>query len=189
MGTSPSPQLGERAPTQKREHSSKMAAGKSLLLLVILGFASPALAGFRCTLGEWACTASCVTLGQTSGLCTDEGECQCSERSISLNNLRALLPSRCHLGVSFCAATCNSIGQKNGTCVEKDSGETDCQCGGYLSPTEFALCAAESTCRLDCQRQGFGSGECFGWSCKCQSNSNTDATIPPEFEEIAANVE
>ena len=27
----------------------------------------------RCTLGEWACTASCVTLGQTSGLCTDEG--------------------------------------------------------------------------------------------------------------------
>merc|ERR1711988_46749 len=104
------------------------ASGKGLLLIVLLGLASPALAGFRCTLGEWACTASCVTLGQTSGLCTDEGECQCSERSISLNNLRALLPSRCHLGASFCAATCNSIGQKNGTCVEKDSGETDCQC-------------------------------------------------------------
>ena len=67
---------------------SKMAAPRYLLLLVILGFASPALAGFRqakkvlksfykifprCTLGEWACTASCVTLGQTSGLCTDEG--------------------------------------------------------------------------------------------------------------------
>ena len=27
----------------------------------------------RCSLGEFACTASCVTLGQTSGLCTDEG--------------------------------------------------------------------------------------------------------------------
>ena len=127
----------------------------------------------RCTLGEWACTASCVTLGQTSGLCTDEGfllhsrasmpqspllfptrtifqyikdkgyksldwntlkhvctqtqgECQCSERSISLNNLRALLPSRCHLGASFCAATCNSIGQKNGTCVEKVSSRLIC---------------------------------------------------------------
>merc|ERR1712088_39381 len=102
-----------------------MAAGKSLLLLVILGFASPALAGFRCTLGEWACTASCVTLGQTSGLCTDEGECQCSEKSISLDNLKALLPSRRHLGESFFGATCNSIGRKDGTCVKKESGETD----------------------------------------------------------------
>merc|ERR1712004_235613 len=195
---SPSTQLGGRAPLRgnksktgnsgKTSKQASMAApGKGLLLIVLLGLASPALAGFRCTLGEWACTASCVTLGQTSGLCTDEGECQCSERSISLNNLRALLPSRCHLGASFCAATCNSIGQKNGTCVEKDSGETDCQCGGYLSPTEFALCAAESTCRLDCQRQGFGSGECFGWSCKCQSNK--DATLAPEFEDIATNEE
>ena len=35
----------------------------------------------------------------------------------------------------------------------------------------------------------FGSGECFGWSCKCQSNSDKDPTIPPEFEDIAANVE
>merc|ERR1712184_191176 len=164
----PSPQLGERAPP--RESTSKMAAaGKSLLLLVILAFASPALAGFRCTLGEWACTASCVTLGQTSGLCTDEGECQCSEKSISVSNLRALLPSRCHLGTSFCTATCNSIGQ--------ESGEKDCQCGGYLSPTEFALCAAESTCRLDCQRQGFAGGVFFGWTGKCHSNK--DATIPP----------
>ena len=60
------------------------------------------------------------------------GECQCSEKSISLGNLRALLPSRCHLGASFCTATCNSIGQKNGTCVDKESGEKDCQCGGYL---------------------------------------------------------
>merc|ERR1711974_447003 len=71
----------------------------------ILGLASPALAGFRCTLGEWACTASCVTLGQTSGLCTDEGECQCSEKSISLSNLRALpqphrvCPLRCRVNL------------------------------------------------------------------------------------------
>ena len=32
----------------------------------------------------------------------------------------------------------------------------DCQCDStYLNPSEFALCAAESTCRLDCQRQGW----------------------------------
>lgn len=32
----------------------------------------------------------------------------------------------------------------------------DCECDDtYLSPSEFALCAAESTCRLDCQRQGY----------------------------------
>jgi len=152
-------------------------------LLLLLALTSPALAGFRCSLGTWACTASCVTLGQTSGFCSDAGDCHCSEKSISLNNLRALLPSRCHLGDSFCSTTCNSIGQKDGTCVTKSSGELDCQCDGYLSPTEFALCAAESTCRLDCQRQGFGSGACFGWSCKCQSNA--DATLAPEFEDVA----
>ena len=33
----------------------------------------------------------------------------------------------------------------------------------------------------------FGSGECFGWSCKCQSNK--DATLAPEFEDIATNEE
>merc|ERR1712107_282898 len=127
--------MGQPRQFRKDKETWVAAPGKGLLLIVLLGLASPALAGFRCTLGEWACTASCVTLGQTSGLCTDEGECQCSERSISLSNLRALLSSRCHPGVSFCA----------------------------------------STCRLDCQRQGFGSGECFGWSCKCQSNK--DATL------------
>merc|ERR1712107_715415 len=158
MGTSKKRQKQFRKDKQASKQASMAKSGKGLLLIVLLGLASPALAGFRCTLGEWACTASCVTLGQTSGLCTDEGECQCSERSISLNNLLALLPSRCHLGASFCAATCNSIGQKNGTCVEKDSGETDCQCGGYLSPTEFALCAAESTCRLDSRDKGLAAG-------------------------------
>merc|ERR1712117_808539 len=86
--------MGESKSTVYR--ASMPASDKSLLIL-LFGFASPALAGFRCSLGEFACTASCVTLGQTSGLCTDEGECQCSERSISLDNLKALLPSRCHL--------------------------------------------------------------------------------------------
>ena len=34
-------------------------------------------------------------------------------------------------------------------------GNLDCQCDEtYLTGSEFALCAAESTCRLDCQRRG-----------------------------------
>ena len=51
-------------------------------VLVLLVSTSLVRAGFRCTLGNWACSASCVTLGQTSGICDGEGECNCSERSI-----------------------------------------------------------------------------------------------------------
>ena len=89
-----------------------------------------------------------------SGICDANWDCICSEKSISLDNLRKLLPSRCDLGLSFCQATCNAIGRNNGTCTEA-GGDRDCQCSDtFLSPTEFALCGAESTCRLDCQRQG-----------------------------------
>eukprot|EP00090_Calanus_glacialis_P012028 TRINITY_DN2046_c0_g1_i1.p1 TRINITY_DN2046_c0_g1~~TRINITY_DN2046_c0_g1_i1.p1 ORF type:complete len:162 (-),score=44.14 TRINITY_DN2046_c0_g1_i1:93-578(-) len=151
-----------------------------LLVICTLGLAH---AGFRCTLGNWACTASCVTLGQTSGICDAEGDCICSEKSISLKNFKKLLPSRCNLGQSFCEVTCNSIGRKNGTCGTTDSGGSDCECSeDYLSPSDFALCGAESTCRLDCQRQGLATGECFGWSCKCQSKD--DATLPVELEDL-----
>merc|ERR1712024_144330 len=66
-------------------------------VFVLLATASLVSGGFRCTLGQWACSASCVTLGQTSGICDGEGECNCSERSISLSDLRKLLPSRCNL--------------------------------------------------------------------------------------------
>ena len=31
--------------------------------------------------------------------------------------------------------TCNSIGRQDGKCVVKDSGENDCQCGEFLTPT------------------------------------------------------
>merc|ERR1711872_1196058 len=82
------------------------------------------MGGFRCSLGEWACTASCVTLGQTSGICDSEGDCNCSEKSISLKNFKKLLPSRCNLGQSFCEVTCNSIGRKTGTCGTTDSPAT-----------------------------------------------------------------
>ena len=72
----------------------------------------------------------------------------------SLSNLRDLLPSRCNLGESFCEGTCNAIGRTGGKCLEKD-GVQDCQCDEtFLTGSQFALCGAESTCRLDCQRRG-----------------------------------
>merc|ERR1712050_15391 len=155
----------------------------SITITSMVAIITSTMGGFRCSLGEWACTASCVTLGQTSGICDSEGDCNCSEKSISLKNFKKLLPSRCNLGQSFCEVTCNSIGRKNGTCGTTDSGGSDCQCSEeYLSPSEFALCGAESTCRLDCQRQGMATGECYGWSCKCQSKE--DATLPVELEEL-----
>merc|ERR1712024_438433 len=118
-------------------------------VFVLLASASLVSGGFRCTLGQWACSASCVTLGQTSGICDGEGDCICSERSISLSNLRDLLPSRCNLGESFCEGTCNAIGRTGGKCVE-ETGVQDCQCDGtFLTGSQFALCGAESTCRLD----------------------------------------
>ena len=52
------------------------------LLLAMASMVAVTSAGFRCTLGEWACSASCVTLGQTSGICDSEDECNCSEKSI-----------------------------------------------------------------------------------------------------------
>ena len=72
----------------------------------------------------------------------------------SLSDIQALLPSRCDLGESFCEKTCNSIGRTGGKCVTDSNGELDCQCDEtLLTGSQFALCAAESTCRLDCQRR------------------------------------
>merc|ERR1719384_2780583 len=121
----------------------------SPVILLVLATSSLVSGGFRCTLGEWACSASCVTLGQTSGICDSENDCICSEKSISLSNLKNLLPSRCNLGEGFCTATCNAIGRSGGVCVE-----------------------GESNCRLDCQRQGKATGECVGWKCLCKSTDN-----------------
>ena len=124
----------------------------TLLLLLVTNLVT---AGFRCSLGNFACTASCVTLGQTSGICDDEGSCVCSEKSISLSDLQALIPSRCDLGESFCEKTCNSIGRTGGSCVMDSQGELECRCEETrLTGSQFALCAAEATCRLDCQRRG-----------------------------------
>eukprot|EP00088_Acartia_fossae_P000307 TRINITY_DN1011_c0_g1_i5.p1 TRINITY_DN1011_c0_g1~~TRINITY_DN1011_c0_g1_i5.p1 ORF type:complete len:162 (+),score=35.87 TRINITY_DN1011_c0_g1_i5:51-536(+) len=159
---------------------------KFLLTTAVLAAAiSVASAGIRCTFGNPVCTAGCVLLGQTSGVCDDEGTCHCSEKSISLNNLKAILPSRCHLGVSFCEGTCNAIGRKTGICTEKD-GVKDCECDtSFLSPSEFALCAAESTCRIHCQANGSATGKCDGWKCRCISSDedDIDPTASVEFED------
>ena len=77
---------------------------------------------------------------------------RCSEQDFNL--LESLLPSRCDLGESFCAGTCHSIGRKTGICVNVDNAgdAEDCQCSDEkISPTEFALCAMESTCRTQGQ--------------------------------------
>jgi len=141
--------------------------------LVLVSVLSVASAGFRCTFGNFACSASCVALGQTSGVCDGEGDCHCSERSISLSNLKALLPSRCNLGVSACEVTCHAIGRVGGTCKNND-----CTCSDtFISPTEFALCGAASTCRLDCQRRGLASGDCNGWKCECVTNQNATQSV------------
>merc|ERR1712210_180527 len=79
----------------------------SLLLL-----AAATRAGFRCTFGNWACTAGCVGLGQTSGLCDDAGACHCSAKSISLSNFHAMLPSRCTLGRASARALVTHLGEQ-----------------------------------------------------------------------------
>merc|ERR1712020_130252 len=110
--------------------------------------------------------AGCKILGQSSGTCDDQNKCWCSERAISFAEFREMLPSRCTLGLPFCQATCHAIGRRDGTC-EYGHG---CECtDSRLTPTEFALCAAESTCRTHCQAQGKATGRCNGWQCECLS--------------------
>ncbi len=47
--------------------------------------------------------------------------------------------------------SCNALAWRTGFC---NADFTDCTCSEEkLAPEEFLLCAAESTCRLDCQRR------------------------------------
>ena len=47
------------------------------IFFAIMGFVlfTKIEAGFRCSIGETACSAGCVVLGQSSGTCDDEGKC------------------------------------------------------------------------------------------------------------------
>jgi len=141
----------------------RVLCGITLLLVAVIQSSN---AGFRCTFGDWACSAGCVLLGQTSGICDEDWNCHCSERSIQLRDLNALLPSRCNLGESVCKGTCQAVGRKSGVCDQYG-----CHCSDeYLSPSEFLLCASESTCRTHCQVKGSATGVCLGWSCACKSS-------------------
>merc|ERR1739846_186103 len=124
---------------------------KFTLILICLSLAYVSEAGFRCFWGDWACSAGCKVLGQRTGTCDDDGKCWCSEQSLNLDDLRELLPSRCTLGLAFCQGTCHAIGRRDGKCQYGEG----CECSEErISPAEFAMCAAESTCRADCQRRG-----------------------------------
>ena len=163
-----------------------------LFLIVALAFGFTE-AGFRCTFGDWACSASCVTLGHTSGNCDPENECICSERRIDLDSFRNLVPSRCNLpfGRRVCKNTCRAVGYKEGNCVDTRYGKVnldnlsrrsrivlifsylqDCDCSGRLTLEEFGLCTVESVCTVHCQGifNAKAYGECRGYNCVCLSN-------------------
>lgn len=161
--------------------------------LALTLFGNHAEAGFRCSvvggfLGQLssaatngACAASCVAFGQTSGICDADGECHCSERSIDLEALTMLVPSRCDLGLEVCQRSCHAIGRREGKCISEEYRE-NCECSEETaSPEEFAKCAAEPNCRLDCQRQGYSSGHCAGWHCQCDHfpNRMVEMTVDP----------
>jgi len=136
------------------------------LTIICLSIFVQSEAGFRCFFGDWACSAGCKALGQSSGTCDDDDKCWCSERSISFEDFREMLPSRCTLGDQFCQSTCHAIARRDGSCVEGHG----CECSEErISPSEFALCAVESTCRTHCQREGKATGRCTGWRCECQT--------------------
>merc|ERR1712038_806295 len=162
------------------KHTQSNTMNKFAALFAGLVLVAGAEAGFRCSvgsflsifsssLGDSACSASCVTLGQTSGICSNDGECNCSEKSIDLDALTDLIPSRCSLGDEVCKRSCHAIGRVDGSCVTANN----CECTeDTVTAEEFAKCASESTCRLHCQAQGKASGECNGWSCECNSGSS-----------------
>lgn len=156
----------------------------ALSVLVVGLFGTGTYAGFRCSVAggflslfsssarDGACSASCVAQGKTSGACTDDEECICSEFYIDLDTLKALVPSRCDLDVEVCRRTCHAIGRREGMCLDDKVRGKKCKCTeDTVSAEEFGRCAAETTCRLYCQTQGSATGVCNGWSCECQSSA------------------
>ena len=112
-----------------------MSRTMKLLLIFALAFGLSE-AGFRCTFGDWACSAGCVTLGQSSGyvklieplekishfwsffrMCDDDGKCWCSERSIDWDTIKGLLPSRCDVSLELCQGSCHALGFRDGACM------------------------------------------------------------------------
>jgi len=88
-------------------------------------------------------------------------------------NLRSLVPSKCTISQDFCDQACRAIGKRNGRC---NSDYTDCDCSDdWVTPIQYALCASETVCVLDCQAKGKATGECKGgggWNCECKTSRN-----------------
>ena len=76
-------------------------------LILISLFIVGTQGGFRCTFGNWACTAGCVVLGQTSGKETNSGHfIKIDLWSIyeSINNKNAAKRTRQHVGEKYSKA-------------------------------------------------------------------------------------
>ena len=89
------------------------------------------------TTGEPFCGATCNSIGRKDGTCVKKVS---SSTSVSFETL---FEDIMHVTLEVSNEMYSILH------THKESGESDCQCGGHLSPKQFALCAAESTCRLD----------------------------------------
>ena len=58
---------------------------------------------------------------------------------------------------------------------------TDCDCSDdQVSLKQYTLCAEETICRLDCQRQGLSTGVCKGkeeWECTCITKNEVEGRL------------
>merc|ERR1712045_107598 len=80
------------------------------ILVICLSLAYVTEAGFRCSLGQWACDASCATTLRSHGVCHPDGECEC-QTEVAISNI-----SRCNFGEAHCNWWCQQAGQVSGKC-------------------------------------------------------------------------
>ena len=58
--------------------------------------------------------------------------------------------------IFLCQTLCNAMGRESGSCNAKK----ECTCSEkFLTPEQFALCAAETSCLLNCKRKGYDQGK------------------------------
>ena len=65
---------------------------------------------------------------------------------------------------------------------------TDCDCSDeQVSLKQYTLCAEETICRLDCQRQGMSTGVCKGkeeWDCTCITKNEVEGTLGSSINDV-----
>ena len=71
--------------------------------------------------GNYACKASCVIQGHSSGACDEHHECICTKKDDSEAGSK-----RCKLGGWACKASCKVLGRETGVCDENKK----CVCSG-----------------------------------------------------------